>query len=228
MYIPTISNIKQLFRKRICISYLFQNYKDLLKTKEYVCGWFKHTLWIKRSLHWTQWWLFTWKLADFSRQGSLKIRWSQKIDCRILFRTMRRNYTKPGQKAFEIQIRKEKGHYIKIFGDCPGATYSLAKKELTYEYLREIAHLIPRTTFMEDVLRVRNSLIYTSHNFFQSKWFIYLHYPLILASDCKERYKCSRSLQCLLKPIKTPPSFPLKKIQKWLITGITPSQSQHS
>ena len=64
-------------------------------------------------------------------------------------------------------------------------TYPLAKKRHTMEYLREIAHLRPRSNTFGAIARVRNCLAAATHEFFQARGFLYLHSPVITASDCE-------------------------------------------
>lgn len=63
--------------------------------------------------------------------------------------------------------------------------YPLQKKNHTFEFLREIAHLRPRTNTFGAVSRIRNSLSYAIHTFFQQRHFYYVHTPVITASDCE-------------------------------------------
>ncbi len=65
------------------------------------------------------------------------------------------------------------------------ATYPLQKKGHTLEFLREIAHLRPRSNLFGAVFRVRSRLAFAVHQFFQSKGFFYVHTPIITASDCE-------------------------------------------
>ena len=65
------------------------------------------------------------------------------------------------------------------------ATYPLQKKGHTLEFLREIAHLRPRSNLFGAVFRVRSRLAYAVHQFFQNKGFYYVHTPIITASDCE-------------------------------------------
>lgn len=65
------------------------------------------------------------------------------------------------------------------------ATYPLQKKGHSLEYLREIAHLRPRSNLFGAVFRVRSRLAYAIHNFFQERHFVYVHTPIITASDCE-------------------------------------------
>jgi len=69
-------------------------------------------------------------------------------------------------QPFDLKIDDPEQHSIKIVGTCPGDQYPLAKKKMTPEYLREIAHLRPRTNLISAVSRVRNNLSYATHKFF--------------------------------------------------------------
>ncbi|CAN5608707.1 asparagine--tRNA ligase [soil metagenome] len=64
-------------------------------------------------------------------------------------------------------------------------TYPLQKKGHTPEFLREIAHLRPRSNLFGCVFRVRNRLAYAIHTFFQERGFVYVHTPIITGSDCE-------------------------------------------
>src|SRR3954453_12643767 len=64
-------------------------------------------------------------------------------------------------------------------------TYPLQKKGHTPEYLREIAHLRPRSNLFGSVFRVRSRLAFAIHQFFQERGFVYVHTPIITGSDCE-------------------------------------------
>ncbi|MEC8660025.1 MAG: asparagine--tRNA ligase [Verrucomicrobiota bacterium] len=64
-------------------------------------------------------------------------------------------------------------------------SYPLQKKGHTPEFLRQIAHLRPRSNLFGCVFRTRSRLAYAIHNFFQEKGFVYIHTPIITASDCE-------------------------------------------
>lgn len=64
-------------------------------------------------------------------------------------------------------------------------TYPMSAKRHTVEYLREYAHLRPRTNLIGAVMRIRNSLAYAIHSFFQERGFMWVATPLITASDCE-------------------------------------------
>ena len=74
---------------------------------------------------------------------------------------------------------------LEIYGTADPEKYPLQKKGHTLEFLREIAHLRPRTNTFGAILRVRSALAFAIHKFFNEKGFFYLHTPLITASDCE-------------------------------------------
>ena len=75
-----------------------------------------------------------------------------------------------------------KAEELSIIGDCP-ADYPLQKKEHSNEFLREIAHLRPRTTTFGVINRFRSKMSYAVHQFFQERDFSYVHTPIITAND---------------------------------------------
>lgn len=87
----------------------------------------------------------------------------------------------PGkEQAFELQATE-----VTIVGSCDPETYPLQKKQHSFEFLRTIAHLRSRTNTIGAVARVRNALAYATHKFFQERDFLYVHTPVITASDCE-------------------------------------------
>ena len=74
---------------------------------------------------------------------------------------------------------------LEVYGTADPEQYPLQKKGHTLEFLREKAHLRPRTNTFGAILRVRSALAFAIHKFFQEKGFFYLHTPLITASDCE-------------------------------------------
>ena len=73
---------------------------------------------------------------------------------------------------------------LTLVGECP-ADYPLQKKRHTVEFLREKAYLRPRTNLFGAVMRVRSTMAYAVHSFFQENGFVYVNTPLISASDCE-------------------------------------------
>ncbi len=74
---------------------------------------------------------------------------------------------------------------LEIFGESDPETYPLQKKRHSFEFLREIGHLRPRTNTLGAVFRVRNACAAAVHQFFQEKGFLWVHTPIISASDCE-------------------------------------------
>jgi asparaginyl-tRNA synthetase len=74
---------------------------------------------------------------------------------------------------------------LEVYGTADPETYPLQKKGHTLEFLREKAHLRPRTNTFGAVLRIRSALAYAIHRFFNERGFFYLNTPLITASDCE-------------------------------------------
>ncbi|HRO71410.1 MAG TPA: asparagine--tRNA ligase, partial [Chitinophagaceae bacterium] len=74
---------------------------------------------------------------------------------------------------------------IEILGDSDAEQYPLQPKKHSLEFLREIAHLRFRTNTFGSVFRVRHALAYAVHKFFNDKGFLYMHTPIITASDAE-------------------------------------------
>ena len=74
---------------------------------------------------------------------------------------------------------------LELIGTSDAETYPLQKKRHSFEFLREIAHLRPRTNTFGAIARVRNRISYGIHTFFQSRGFLYVHTPIITTSDCE-------------------------------------------
>lgn len=83
-------------------------------------------------------------------------------------------------QSVEIQAQS-----IYIYGEADPETYPLQKKGHTLEFLREIAHLRPRTNTFGAVLRIRHEMAYALHTFYHEHGFFYLHTPIITASDAE-------------------------------------------
>lgn len=78
-----------------------------------------------------------------------------------------------------------KARHIEVYGDCDAEVFPLQPKKHSLEFLREIAHLRFRTNTFAAVFRVRHALAYAIHKFFNDKGFVYLHTPIITASDAE-------------------------------------------
>jgi asparaginyl-tRNA synthetase len=109
---------------------------------------------------------------DFDRWVKLKLGSAITATGRVVL-------TPEAKQPYEIKVER-----IELVGDCDAA-YPLQKKRHTPEYLRTIAHLRPRTNLFQAVFRIRSLAAYALHRFFQERDFIYVHTPLITASDCE-------------------------------------------
>jgi asparaginyl-tRNA synthetase len=87
----------------------------------------------------------------------------------------------PG-KGQRVEMRAEE---LQVFGWADPEVYPLQKKRHSFEFLRTIAHLRPRTNTFGAVTRVRNALSLAIHTFFQERGFFYIHTPIITGSDCE-------------------------------------------
>ena len=83
-------------------------------------------------------------------------------------------------QSVEIQAKE-----IEVYGSADAETFPLQKKGHTLEFLREIAHLRPRTNTFGAVLRIRHHMAFAIHKYFNDKGFFYLHSPIITGSDAE-------------------------------------------
>ena len=87
----------------------------------------------------------------------------------------------------EIQARN-----IQVYGEADPDIYPLQKKGHSLEFLREIAHLRPRTNTFGCVLRLRHAMAYALHQFYHERGFVYLHTPSSRVPTAKGPGKCSK------------------------------------
>jgi len=111
-------------------------------------------------------------LANFDAVKKISISSSLKIVGSLVL-------TPENKQPYEI-----KATAIEVLGDCP-SEYPLQKKRHSFEYLRSIAHLRPRTNTFSAVFRVRSLAAYAIHQFFQDRGFVYVHTPIITGSDAE-------------------------------------------
>jgi len=83
-------------------------------------------------------------------------------------------------QAVELQAAE-----IQVYGWADPETYPLQKKRHSFEFLREIIHLRPRTNSLGSVARLRSALSFAVHRFFQERGFCHIHTPIITTSDCE-------------------------------------------
>jgi asparaginyl-tRNA synthetase len=85
-------------------------------------------------------------------------------------------------KGQKVELRAEE---IRVMGWADPDSYPLQKKKHSFEFLRTIAHLRPRTNTFGAIARVRNAMSVAIHRFFQERGFLYIHTPVITGSDCE-------------------------------------------
>lgn len=83
------------------------------------------------------------------------------------------------------QATEMQAHQVTVHGWADPETYPLQKKRHSFEFLRTLAHLRPRTNTFGAIARVRNCVCRSIHGFFQEEGFLYVHPPIITASDCE-------------------------------------------
>ena len=165
--------------KHTDISEIFKN-SDLLETQVTVCGWVRTSRDSKSmafielndgtTLKHLQ---IVINKADFDDISDyMKLGTALKVTGKAV---------KSAVAADSVEINAES---IAVLGECP-PDYPLQKKRHTLEYLRTIPHLRVRTNTFNAVFRVRSVVSACIHEFFQSRGFVYVHTPLITASDCE-------------------------------------------
>ena len=165
--------------KHTDISEIFKN-SDLLETQVTVCGWVRTSRDSKSmafielndgtTLKHLQ---IVINKADFDDISDyMKLGTALKVTGKAVKSTV---------AADSVEINAES---IAVLGECP-PDYPLQKKRHTLEYLRTIPHLRVRTNTFNAVFRVRSVVSACIHEFFQSRGFVYVHTPLITASDCE-------------------------------------------
>ena len=112
------------------------------------------------------------KLSNFAETAKLNIGSAVVVKGTIVA-------TPQAKQPFEMQADE-----VFVEG-ASGADYPLQKKRHSFEYLRTIPHLRPRTNTFQAVFRVRSLIAYAIHTFFQERGFVYVHTPLITGSDCE-------------------------------------------
>ncbi|OGP96256.1 MAG: asparagine--tRNA ligase [Deltaproteobacteria bacterium RBG_19FT_COMBO_46_9] len=85
-------------------------------------------------------------------------------------------------KGQKVELRAEE---IRVMGWVDPDSYPLQKKRHSFEFLRTIAHLRPRTNTFGAIARIRNAMSVAIHRFFQERGFLYIHTPIITGSDCE-------------------------------------------
>ena len=167
--------------ERIEIKKLNETHKDLEGKEVLVCGWI-------RSIRDTKTFGFI-ELNDGSFFKNLQVVFDNSLD----------NFTEIAKlnigsairvSGYVVETPQAKQPYeikataVEIEG-LSSPEYPLQKKRHTFEYLRTIAHLRPRTNTFSAVFKVRSVLAFAIHQFFQERGFVYVHTPIITSSDCE-------------------------------------------
>ena len=116
--------------------------------------------------------VFDTNISNFEETSKITIGSSIKITGKLV-------ETENAKQPFEIQANS-----VEIENLCD-SEYPIQKKKHSFEYLRTVAHLRPRTNTFSAVFRVRSVLSYAIHKFFQEKGFVYVLTPILTASDCE-------------------------------------------
>jgi asparaginyl-tRNA synthetase len=131
------------------------------------------------------------ELNDGSCQGNIQIVADGKLE---KYETEIKHLSAGSSVTVEGEVKASQGKgqatevvaaKVIVHGMADVETYPLQKKGHSYEFLRTIAHLRPRTNSFGAIARVRNRVSWAIHQFFQDRGFIYLHTPIITASDCE-------------------------------------------
>ena len=116
--------------------------------------------------------VFNDKLSNFDEIAKLTISSSIKVVGTLVI-------TENAKQPFEIQAES-----IEVENLCP-TDYPLQKKRHSFEYLRTIAHLRPRTNTFNAIFRIRSVAAFAIHEYFQNNGYIYLNSPIITCADCE-------------------------------------------
>lgn len=168
--------------QRVQIKEIFRNQKDYVGKEISVCGWIRQIRDSKKLgfIELNDGSFFKCiqvifeedKISNFKDVAKLSISSSILVKGDLV-------ETPDGKQPFEIHAKE-----IEILG-VSDLDYPIQNKRHTFEYLRTVAHLRPRTNTFMAVFRVRSLVAYAIHKFFQEQGFVYVHTPLITGSDCE-------------------------------------------
>lgn len=168
--------------ERVQIKEIFMNQKDYVGKEISVCGWIRQIRDSKKLgfIELNDGSFFKCiqvifeedKISNFKDVAKLSISSSISVKGDLV-------ETPDGKQPFEIHAKE-----IEILG-ASDLDYPIQNKRHTFEYLRTVAHLRPRTNTFMAVFRVRSLVAYAIHKFFQEQGFVYVHTPLITGSDCE-------------------------------------------
>lgn len=112
------------------------------------------------------------KLSNFSDISKIRVGASVGVSGKVVL-------TPEMKQPLELHATK-----VEVLGDCP-EDYPIQPKRHTREFLREVAHLRPRTNLFSAVFRIRSVAAYAIHKYFQDRGYVYVHTPLITCADCE-------------------------------------------
>jgi len=170
---------------RLRVAYLLHQGKGLIGKTITVCGWVK-------SIRDQKEFSFV-ELNDGSCQGNIQV----VVDATAKGYAGLKGMNTGGSLKFvglvkespakgqDIEISVQGEGEVVVLGGVDTATYPLAKGRLPPEFLRQVAHLRPRTNLIGGAMRVRSALSFAVHKFFQERGFVYVHTPLITGADCE-------------------------------------------
>ncbi|MGN1270943.1 MAG: asparagine--tRNA ligase [Clostridia bacterium] len=168
--------------ERVQIKEIFRNQKEYIGKEITVCGWIRQIRDSKKlgfielndgSFFKCLQVIFEEdKISNFKDVAKLSISSSILVKGNLV-------ETPDGKQPFEIHAKE-----IEVLG-ASDLDYPIQNKRHTFEYLRTVAHLRPRTNTFMAVFRVRSLVAYAIHKFFQEQGFVYVHTPLITGSDCE-------------------------------------------
>ena len=185
--------------KSILVRSLYRNTSDFLSKEVTISGWIR-TLRASNAFGFIEvndgsffknvQVVFENKLDNFKEVSKLPISSSIKVIGTLV-------ETPEAKQPFEIQAKEI------IVEGMSNSDYPLQKKRHTFEYLRSIAHLRPRSNAFSAVFRVRSVAAYAIHKFFQEQNFVYTHTPILTGSDCEG---AGEMFQVTTLPLNNPPT----------------------
>ena len=112
------------------------------------------------------------QITNFDEVSKFRVGCSLTVDGKVIL-------TPSSPQPFELHATM-----VKLEGDCP-EDFPIQPKRHTREFLREVAHLRPRTNLFNSVFRIRSVAAYAIHSYFQKEGYLYVHTPLITCADCE-------------------------------------------
>jgi len=159
---------------------LFKNFKKYINTEITIEGWIKNHRKQKEFgfISFSDGTFYTPIQVVYDKDANFDEIIKYHVGCAIKVTGIVVESPKPGQE-FELRAKK-----IELLGDCP-EDYPIQPKKHTREFLREQAYLRPRTNLFQAVFKIRSKAAFAIHKYFQDREYVYLHAPLITASDAE-------------------------------------------